>query len=61
MNEADLLLVFGASFSNHTGISPNKSIIQVDFDRMTLGKFHAVDVGNNTYSAAMSSAPIKPY
>jgi thiamine pyrophosphate-dependent acetolactate synthase large subunit-like protein/nitrite reductase/ring-hydroxylating ferredoxin subunit/CDGSH-type Zn-finger protein len=44
MNEADLLLVFGASFSNHTGISPGKSIIQVDFDRMALGKFHAVDV-----------------
>ena len=44
MNEADLLIVFGASFSNHTGISPKKAIIQVDFDRMTLGKFHSVDV-----------------
>ena len=42
MNEADLLLVFGASFSNHTGIYPEKPIIQVDFDRMQLGKFHAV-------------------
>jgi len=43
MNQADLLLVFGASFSNHTGISTHQPIIQVDFDRMALGKFHAVD------------------
>ena len=42
MNEADLLLVFGASFSNHTGIASNKKIIQVDFDPMALGKFHPV-------------------
>jgi len=44
MNEADVLLVFGASFSNHTGISPKKSTIQVDFDPLILGKFHGVDV-----------------
>jgi thiamine pyrophosphate-dependent acetolactate synthase large subunit-like protein/nitrite reductase/ring-hydroxylating ferredoxin subunit len=44
MNESDLLVVFGASFSNHTGITAKKSIIQVDFDRMTLGKFHPVDI-----------------
>ena len=44
MNEADLLLVFGASFSNHTGIYPGKSIIQVDFDPLALGKFHPVTV-----------------
>ena len=44
MNEADLLCVFGASFSNHTGITPKKPIIQVDFDPMMLGKFHAVEV-----------------
>lgn len=44
MGAADLLLVFGASFSNHTGISKNKTTIQVDLDRMMLGKFHAVDV-----------------
>ncbi len=42
MNEADLLVVFGSSFSNHTGITPKKPIIQIDFDPMTLGKFHAV-------------------
>jgi len=44
MNESDLLLVFGASFSNHTGITPKKPIVQVDFDPMALGKFHPVDV-----------------
>ncbi|KAA3611956.1 MAG: thiamine pyrophosphate-binding protein [Planctomycetota bacterium] len=44
MNESDLLLVFGASFSNHTGITPKKDIIQVDFERKNLGKFHAVAV-----------------
>ena len=44
MNEADLLIVFGASFSNHTGITPKKPIIQVDFDAMALSKFHKVDV-----------------
>jgi len=43
MNQADLLIVFGASFSHHTGIDARKPIIQVDFDRMALGKFHAVD------------------
>ena len=44
MNEADLLAVFGASFSNHTGIAEYKPIIHVDYDAMALGKFHSVDV-----------------
>ena len=44
MNECDLVLAFGSSFSNHTGITPKRPIIQVDFDRMTLGKFHGVTV-----------------
>jgi pyruvate oxidase len=44
MNEADLLLVLGASFSNHTGIYPGHPIIQVDFDPLQLGKFHPVEV-----------------
>jgi thiamine pyrophosphate-dependent acetolactate synthase large subunit-like protein/nitrite reductase/ring-hydroxylating ferredoxin subunit len=43
MNQTDLLITFGASFSAHTGIATNKPIIQVDFDRMALGKFHGVD------------------
>lgn len=44
MNESDLLVVFGASFSNHTGISEYKPIIHVDRDAMALGKHHGVDV-----------------
>ncbi len=44
MNECDLILAFGTSFSNHTGIEPTKRIVQVDFDRMHLGKFHPVNV-----------------
>lgn len=44
MNESDLLVVFGASFSNHTGIAEYKPIVQIDFDPMALGRFHSVDV-----------------
>ena len=44
MNESDLIVAFGASFSNHTGIAPYKPIVQVDFDPMALGRFHPVDV-----------------
>ena len=44
MNECDLILALGSSFSNHTGITPKRPIIQVDFDRMTLGKFHGVTI-----------------
>ncbi|MGI9550550.1 MAG: thiamine pyrophosphate-dependent enzyme [Aurantibacter sp.] len=44
MNEADLLLVIGASFSNHTGITPKLPTIQIDFDPLALSKFHKVDV-----------------
>lgn len=44
MNKADLLLVFGASFSNHTGISPYKPIIQIDTDPLALGRFSPVAV-----------------
>ena len=43
MNEADCLLVFAASFSNHTGITPKIPTIQVDFDPMALGRFHAIE------------------
>lgn len=44
MSEADVLLVLGASFANHTGIDANKRIVQVDFEQMALGKFHPVEV-----------------
>lgn len=43
MNEADLLLVIGASFSKHTGITPKISTIQIDFDPLALAKFHSID------------------
>jgi thiamine pyrophosphate-dependent acetolactate synthase large subunit-like protein len=45
MNESDLLVVFGASFSNHTGIADYKPIIQIDFDPLAIGRFHPVTVG----------------
>ena len=44
MNEADALLVFGASFSNHTGIATYKPVVQVDHDPASLGRFDAVTV-----------------
>ena len=44
MNEADLIVVIGASFSNHTGITPKKPIIQIDFDPMSIGKFHKIEI-----------------
>jgi thiamine pyrophosphate-dependent acetolactate synthase large subunit-like protein/nitrite reductase/ring-hydroxylating ferredoxin subunit len=44
MARSDCLLVLGASFSNHTGIATYVPTIQVDTDRMTLGKFHPVEV-----------------
>ncbi len=55
MNEADLLLVFGASFSNHTGIYPGHPIIQVDYDPLQLGKFHAVEIPCGVRSASPPS------
>ncbi len=45
MNESDLVLVFGASFANHTGIADYKPLIQVDRDPMAIGRFHSVDCG----------------
>jgi pyruvate oxidase len=42
MNEADLIITLGSSFANHTGIERSKPIIQVDFERMQLGRFHPV-------------------
>lgn len=56
MNESDLIVVFGASFSNHTGIAQYKPLIQVDDDPMALGRFHPVDIavqGNVGVTARM--------
>jgi len=42
MNESDLLVVVGASFSNHTGIAAYKDIVQIDDEPSAIGRFHAV-------------------
>ncbi len=42
MNEADLLIVVGASFANHTGIAAYKPILQLDDDHTAIGRFDAV-------------------
>jgi len=44
MGRSDCILALGASFSEHTGIATYVPTIQVDFDRMALGKFHPVTV-----------------
>ncbi|MEL6951075.1 MAG: thiamine pyrophosphate-dependent enzyme [Pseudomonadota bacterium] len=44
MNESDVMLVFGASFSDHTGIYSYKPTIQVDLDPMRIAKRHPVTV-----------------
>ncbi|MCY4305132.1 MAG: thiamine pyrophosphate-binding protein [Aestuariivita sp.] len=44
MNETDLIICLGTSFSNHTGIERSKPIIQVDHERMQLAKFHPVEL-----------------
>jgi thiamine pyrophosphate-dependent acetolactate synthase large subunit-like protein/nitrite reductase/ring-hydroxylating ferredoxin subunit len=64
MNEADVLIAFGASFSNHTGIAQKQNIIQVDYDRMQLGKFHPVKVpvwGDIGAFCAAAAERIKPH
>jgi pyruvate oxidase len=42
MNESDLVLAVGLSFSNHTGVADYKPIIQVDDSPQAVGRFHAV-------------------
>jgi thiamine pyrophosphate-dependent acetolactate synthase large subunit-like protein/nitrite reductase/ring-hydroxylating ferredoxin subunit len=45
MNESDLVIALGASFSNHTGIADYKPIVQVDEDPAAIGRFHPVTCG----------------
>jgi thiamine pyrophosphate-dependent acetolactate synthase large subunit-like protein len=45
MNESDLVIALGASFSNHTGIAEYKPIVQVDDSPESLGRFHSVTCG----------------
>jgi thiamine pyrophosphate-dependent acetolactate synthase large subunit-like protein/nitrite reductase/ring-hydroxylating ferredoxin subunit len=61
MNESDLLVVWGASFSNHTGIASYKPIVQVDDDPMAIGRFHPVAVpvlGDVAATAELMSAEL---
>jgi len=44
MSSADLLIVFGASFARHTGISESIPAIQVDHDPLALAKFNTISV-----------------
>ncbi len=61
---ADLIITLGTSFSNHTGIEPSKRILQVDHERMQLGKFHRValpiwgDIG--AFCQIMQDGVLKP-
>jgi thiamine pyrophosphate-dependent acetolactate synthase large subunit-like protein len=62
MNESDLMIVFGASFANHTGIAEYKPLVQIDFDPMSLGRFHSVDVpvqGHVGVTAAILAAGVR--
>jgi pyruvate oxidase len=45
MNESDLLIVVGASFSNHTGIAAYKKILQIDDSPAAIGRFDPVTAG----------------
>lgn len=59
MNECDLILAFGSSFSNHTGITLKRPVIQVDFDPMALARFHSVQIpilGENGVTAKILTA-----
>jgi pyruvate oxidase len=42
MNESDLIITIGVSFSNHTGIASYKPIVQIDDTPAAIGRFHAV-------------------
>ncbi len=44
MNEADALIVIGASFANHTGIYAGKPIVHIDRDPLQLGRTTGVAV-----------------
>jgi len=44
MNKSDALLVFGASFNHHTGITDKLPTVQVDYNLTALARFHAIDV-----------------
>ena len=63
MNEADALLVLGASFANHTGIYAGHPVIHVDRDPLQLGRTTGVAVpvlGDVGVTAAALAAALPP-
>ena len=42
MNESDLVVAVGVSFSNHTGVADYKPIVQIDDTPDAVGRFHPV-------------------
>ncbi len=45
MNESDLVIVVGASFSNHTGIATYKTLVAIDDAPSSIGRFAPVTAG----------------
>jgi thiamine pyrophosphate-dependent acetolactate synthase large subunit-like protein len=63
LNECDLVVAFGASLSNHTGIAEYQPIVQVDRDAGALGRFHPVAVpvfGDVALAARALAAALPP-
>jgi pyruvate oxidase len=63
MNEADLLVVVGASFSNHTGVAAYKPIVQIDDTPAAIGRFHPVTapvLGDAALTTAALAARLGP-
>ena len=45
MNESDVVIAVGVSFSNHTGIATYKPVVQIDDDPAAIGRFDPIGVG----------------
>lgn len=56
MNESDVVIAVGASFSNHTGIATYKPVVQIDDDPAAIGRFDPIGVGLVGDAAATLSA-----
>jgi thiamine pyrophosphate-dependent acetolactate synthase large subunit-like protein/nitrite reductase/ring-hydroxylating ferredoxin subunit len=63
MNESDLVLVVGASFSNHTGIATYKTLVSIDDSPGSVGRFNPVDaalLGDAALSLAALDRAVGP-
>jgi pyruvate oxidase len=64
MNESDLVIAVGVSFSNHTGVADYKPIVQIDDVPEALGRFHSVTapvLGDATLSLALLREQTGPH